>query len=330
MEHVENQEAVEQAGKQAATTTIGTVLTRAREAAGLTRADIATQTKIAERHLAAIEEDRLGDLAARTYAVGFSRAYARTLGLDEKEIAEIVRRQLEAEGGREQVVVPHFEPGDPARVPSAKLAWIAGAGALVVIALLVVFWGSYLSPEGKLPDLLSPKPAPVPTKVAVPVPAASQAPAPASGPVVLTATQDGVWLRVTDAGGTRLVETELKKGESWTVPQGAQGPQLRTGRPDALALTVGGRAIPALADKPTTMSGVSLTPADLIARANPQAAATGAPVAAGAQAPAVRAQVRRPSASATVPVTAGDVAAPAGGGVSAPVAAPSPLSTTSD
>ncbi|MFC0687316.1 helix-turn-helix domain-containing protein [Novosphingobium clariflavum] len=335
MEHVENQEAIEQAGKQA-TTTIGTVLVRAREAAGLTRADIAAQTKIAERHLAAIEEDRLGDLAARTYAVGFSRAYARTLGLDEKEIAEIVRRQLEAEGGREQVVVPHFEPGDPARVPSARLAWLAGAGALVVIVLLVVFWGSYLSPEGKLPDLLSPKPAPAPTRVAVPVPAAPQAPAPATGPVVLTATQDGVWLRVTDGSGKRLVETELKKGQSWTVPQDAQAPQLRTGRPDALALTVGGRAIPALADKPMTMSGVSLTPADLDARLHPQAAASGAAnsasgaVSAAPPASAPRVPARRQASGASVPRTAGEVAAPAAGGVSAPVAAPSPLSTTSD
>lgn len=315
MEHVENQEAGEMAEAQAGgptDQTVGPVLIRAREAAGLTRADIAVQTKIAERHLAAIEEDRLGDLAARTYAVGFSRAYARTLGLDEKEIAEIVRRQLEAEGGREPVVVHDFEPGDPARVPSARLAWIAGAGALVVIALLVAFWSSYLSPEGKLPDLLSPKPVPAPTRVAVPVPAATPTPAAANGPVVLTATEEGVWVRVTD-GANRLVETTLKKGESWTVPQNAQAPLLRTGRPDALALTVGGQPIPALADKPTVMSGVSLVPADLAARGKPQSPGTpapGAPSAGGAPA--------RPAAGATVPVApvtpatapAGDPAAP--------------------
>lgn len=324
MEHVENQDAGEQALRNA-DITVGTVLTRAREAAGLSRADIAVQTKIAERHLAAIEEDRLGDLAARTYAVGFSRAYARTLGLDEKEIAEIVRRQLEAEGGREPVVVHDFQPGDPARVPSARLAWIAGAGALVVIVLLVVFWGSYLSPEGKLPDLLSPKPASAPTRVAVPVPAATPTAAAANGPVVLTATAEGVWVRVTDATGNRLVETTLKKGESWTVPQNAQAPQLRTGRPDALTLTVGGQAIPALADKPTVMSGVSLTPADLAARANPQAAA--APGASPPAAAAGRPGATRPAAEATVPVTAAP-AAPAPGDIAAEGGAP--LSTTSN
>ena len=325
MEHVENQDAGDQALRNA-DITVGTVLTRAREAAGLSRADIAMQTKIAERHLAAIEEDRLGDLAARTYAVGFSRAYARTLGLDEKEIAEIVRRQLEAEGGREPVVVHDFQPGDPARVPSAKLAWFAGAGALLVIVLLVVFWGSYLSPEGKLPDLLSPKPAPAPTQVAVPVPAATPTAAPANGPVVLTATEEGVWVRVTD-GANRLVETTLKKGESWTVPQTAQAPQLRTGRPDALALTVGGRAIPALADKPTVMSGVSLTPADLAARANPQVAAPSGAAPAAAPAGGQRAPAR-PAAQATVPVTEANPAPVPGNDAAAPAAAP--LSTTSN
>ncbi|TCM19798.1 cytoskeletal protein RodZ [Novosphingobium sp. PhB165] len=321
MEHVENQDATGQAGEQAATT-VGPVLRRAREAAGLTRANIATQTKIAERHLAAIEEDRLGDLAARTYAVGFSRAYARALGLDEKVIADIVHRQLEADGGREPVVVHDFEPGDPARVPSARLAWIAGLGALVVVALLVVFWSSYLSPEGKLPDLISPQPAPAPTHVAVPVPVATPTAAPTTGPVVLTATEEGVWLRVTDGTGTRLVETTLKKGETWTVPEGVQAPKLRLGRPDALAITVGGRTLPPLASKPMTMSNVSLVPADLIARTNPQAAATapGAPA--------------RASAGATVPVTSAvapsPAAIPAGGAADAPAPAVTPLSTTSE
>lgn len=326
MEHVENQDAGEMAGAQAggpADRTVGPVLIRAREAAGLSRADIAAQTKIAERHLAAIEEDRLGDLAARTYAVGFSRAYARTLGLDEKEIAEIVRHQLEAEGGREPVVVHDFEPGDPARVPSAKLAWIAAFGALVVIALLIAFWSSYLSPEGKLPDLLSPKPAAAPTRVAVPVPAATPTAAPANGPVVLTATEEGVWIRVTD-GANRLVETTLKKGETWTVPQTAQAPQLRTGRPDALALTVGGRAIPALAAKPMTMSGVSLIPADLAARANPAAPATGSAQQAPSGPAAPTASRPAPAGGATVPVTAATLGAAPG------QPADAPLSTTSN
>src|SRR3546814_15183499 len=80
METVENQSTPD------SRSTAGARLRQAGEAAGRSRADIATLTKIAERHLLAIEENRFGDLAARTYAVGFSRAYERALGLDDRKI----------------------------------------------------------------------------------------------------------------------------------------------------------------------------------------------------------------------------------------------------
>lgn len=298
MENVGNYEL-----SQGAATTAGAELRNAREAAGLTRADIAHQTKIAERHLAAIEEDRLGDLAARTYAVGFSRAYARALGLDESVISDLVRAQLDADGSsREPPKLDDFEPGDPARVPSSRLAWIAGASAIVVIGLLVAFWGSYLSPEGELPDLVSPKPAPtaVASRPATSIPTAQP-----TGPVVLTAMDEGIWVRVTDADGTRLVETVLKKGESWTVPDGAKKPELRTGRPDALGIAVGGKAIPALAEKPVTMSGVSLEASDLLARGSPPA--TPGPQTSSSPAPVAAA----PIAASTDLAAQGDVGGPA-------------------
>ena len=300
MENVENQgpsEGLANAAAGSSSSTVGATLRRAREAAGLSLAQIAVQTRIAERHLSAIEEDRLGDLAARTYAVGFSRTYARALGLDEKAIAEQVRRQLDAEGAREPVVVPHFEPGDPARVPSLRLAWVAAAGAIVVIAVLLVFWSNYLSPEGKLPDLTSDTPSAAPSAAAPQAPA--PAPQPTNGPVVLTASVDGVWLRVTDTTG-KLVEKTLKQNESWTVPQSAQAPQLRLGRPDGLAITVGGKAIAPLATKPMVMSGVSLVPADLLARGQSGA---GASAPSGAPAPAAPATVPTAGASAPAPLS---------------------------
>lgn len=266
-------------GRAAPHVTAGDRLRSAREVAGLSRSDIASQTKIAERHLQAIEENRFGDLAARTYAVGFARAYARALGLDEAEIAALVRSQLDAEDNERPLTLPSFEPGDPARVPPVRVAWLAGGGAVIVIVMLLVFWSSFLSPEGKLPDLL-PDHTQVPVAHA-PAPAQRTPPAPAAGPVILTATDDNVWLAVTDGSGTKLFERTLAKGESWTVPASAQGPQLRTGRPDALRLTVGGRAVPPLADKPTTVAGISLIGADLLARINPAV-----PGGAGAIAPA--------------------------------------------
>lgn len=341
MDSIDNQE---QASPQM---TAGQRLRTAREAAGLSRSDIASQTKVAERHLLAIEEDRFGDLAARTYAVGFARTYARALGLDEAEIAAVVREQLDAADIEKPEVAPSFEPGDPARVPPARLAWIAAGGAVLVIALLLVFWGSFLSPEGKLPDLLS-KPAPVASKAA---PAAAPAPQrPVDQTVVLTATDDNVWLSVKDEAGQRLFEKTMVKGESWTVPTDAKGAKLRTGRPDALRVTVGGKAIPALSEGPRTVSGVSLAPADLLALggttpaptvppvvqpAVQQAANTGAPTPAASAAPSPRPTTASPRPAPTTaaprPAPATSRAAPAAPATSRPAPAPqrTPATATS-
>ncbi|AIT79876.1 helix-turn-helix domain-containing protein [Novosphingobium pentaromativorans] len=329
-------EDVESNGAAVSPTSAGSRLRQAREAAGLTRADIATQTKIAERHLIAIEEDRFNDLAARTYAVGFSRAYARALGIDEVEIADQVREQLHAgDHLRSELVEPSFEPGDPARVPPVRMAWIAAAGVVVVVGLLLAFWGSFLSPEGKLPDLIADKPAATASKAPAQGPAAVPSQAAANtGPVVMTATADRVWVKVTDADGKQLLQKELALGESWTVPQDAAGPELRTARPDALQLTVGGQAVPEISDKPTLVSGVSLAAADVLARGTGRAAspATQAvPAPAPAQTPrtiAVPTRDPAPSAQADrsgplptpspTPVAASRASAPA------PLASPRP------
>lgn len=305
MENVESQ------ATASSSPTVGNRLRQAREAAGLSRADVATQTKIAERHLLAIEEDRFNDLAARTYAVGFSRAYARTVGSDEAEIAEQVRRQLDAlDQERTGFVESSFEPGDPARVPPARMAWIAGAGVVVVIGLLLAFWGSFLSPEGELPDLIVEKPAPKESAAPVPVAPPTERVV-NNGPVVITATAEGVWVKVTDAGGKQLLQKEMALGESWTVPQDVQGPQLRTGRPDALQLTVGGRQVPPLADRPVIMSGVSLVAADVLARGSAEAPAQqSSPAAPGSPATSAAVPTSSPATGGPTPGATGNSVSP--------------------
>jgi transcriptional regulator with XRE-family HTH domain len=248
---------------------VGDQLRAAREAQGLSLADISAQTRVAERHLISIEENRFAQLAAPTYAVGFSRAYARAVGLDESDIAARVRRQLDAQPHARPAPLPSFEPGDPARVPPSRIAWLAGLCAVVVVGLLVVYWTSFLSPEGALPSLLPSGQQSTARRVASAPAKPVAAPAPASGPVVLTASAPRVWVKVTDGTGSQLFQKELAQGESWTVPPQAQAPQLRTARPDQLQITVAGRAIAPLGDKPEVISGVLLTPAALLARGAP-------------------------------------------------------------
>ncbi|MFT4055226.1 MAG: helix-turn-helix domain-containing protein [Novosphingobium sp.] len=301
MENVETQ------GLARGPQSVGSQLRAGREALGKSRADIASQTKIAERHLIALEEDRLGDLAARTYAVGFARTYARAVGLDERMIAAKVREQLDNDSGERVEYVPSFEPGDPARVPTRGLVWVAVIGVIVVVGALLLFWSNFLSPEGQLPDLVAEQTAaPAAPKAAAP---AVPAPAPTGGPVVLTATGDKVWVKVTDAKGDQVLQKELAMGENWTAPTGVPGLQLRTGRPDALQITVGGKAIAPLSTEPRLVTGVSLAAADLLARGTgaavapaPAPTAAPAPASVAPRAPAA-APSRRPAPrpSAVVP-----------------------------
>jgi hypothetical protein len=120
--------------------------------------------------------------------------------------------------------------------------------------------------------------------------------------VVLTALSD-VWLRVYEAGGSKLYENTLKAGERYEVPATAKSPQILTGRPDAVRVSVGGREIPPLGAANKTIADVSLLPADLLARASgaaspaPTTPAPSAPVPARVQ-PAARAASQQPSTSA--------------------------------
>ncbi len=285
----------------------GTRLRRAREAKGMSRADVAALTRIAERHIISIEEGRFSDLAGSTYAIGFSRTYARAVGLDEAEMAQAVREALNASRQPEARMQPSFEPGDPARIPASGLAWIAALGALVVAALVWLLWPSQYSPSIGLPDLTG-EPEAGASAASTQAVAATGAAAPAADPrgaVVLTATAPLVWVKVYDSAGSQLFQKEMAQGERWQLPEGAQGPMIRTARPDALAITVGGRPVAPLADRQVTIRDMPISAAALLAR--PSAGTTQVSASAAGAAPVANgeaaAQLRqaRPEPRTTLP-----------------------------
>jgi transcriptional regulator with XRE-family HTH domain len=296
---------------------VGARLRRSREKADLTLSDIASRTKIAERHLASIEEGRFGDLASRTYAVGFARAYAREVGLDEGQVAQAVRDEL-AETDRISAAAKAdaFEPGDPARVPGSGIALVAGLGAVVAIVLVAVFWRSFFSPAASLPELTTENEAVAAVAPATP-PSAAAAVVP-GGPVVFTALAPNIWVKFYDAAGNQLMQKLMVLGESYTVPADANGPMIRTARPDALRITVGGRNVPKLADDAVIIADVPVSAAALLARAAP------APT-------PVKPSVNPPANPGTAGLTAGQVtgaAVPHQAAVAAPpVARPSAVSS---
>jgi cytoskeletal protein RodZ len=241
--------------------TAGTQLREAREAAGMSLADVAAKTRIPQRHLEAIERDEFDALPSMTYAVGFARAYARSVGGDEVAVAAAVRAQLE-QGGRARMEYQAFEPADPARVPPRMLAWTAAIIALLILGGYALWRSVWRDGAASQPVMASASPSPAAVRQATrPV----IAPAPANGAVVLTAT-DTICLRISDATGKRLFEKQMVAGESYTVPPDANGPTILTGRPNALRVTVGGVEVPPLGQPEKTISGVGISAEALRAR----------------------------------------------------------------
>ena len=133
---------------------VGPRLMQAREAAGMTLPQLSGITKIPTRMLALIEAGDFAALPSRTYATGFTRSYARALGLDEVEFVNAVRSELGLNGPIETPAATQFEPGDPARVPTARLAGMAALAALLVVLAGLFLWRTYYSPAVTLPSLL--------------------------------------------------------------------------------------------------------------------------------------------------------------------------------
>lgn len=253
---------------------VGPKLRRVREAQGLDLAQVAAATKIPVRHLEVIERGAFSELPARTYAIGFTRTYARMLGLDDNEVTKEVRAELDESGVMRPERIPGFDPGDPAKTPSSALAWSAAIAAIILLSGAVLFYNTYYG-AGADPASLVVEEAPqvssaeiVPSKAGPSASAdlAGSAAPSAEGKVVFTALEDGIWVRIYDAAGVRLIDRKMMSGERFEIPANAQEPRINTGRPDAFAITIDGKPVPKLADKPLTVDDVQVSASALLAR----------------------------------------------------------------
>lgn len=265
----------------------GAQLRAAREAAGFEIGHIAAETRIPQRHLVAIEAGEYSTLPSRTYAIGFARTYARFLGLDENAVVSQVRSDL-AEGSGGAAQADRLEPGDPARVPSRGLAWFAVLAAIVLGAGIFAFYRTYFVPGLGPAPLTAPSTAPSVAAPRAAKPNAAPVAPVANGPVVFTSTMDGSWIKFYDGDGKRIYEGLMAKGESYTVPADAVNPQVRTGRPYAFDITVGGKPVAKLGEEDRVVSDVPVSAQALLTR---EAAA---PPAASVPTPATRPAVPAP------------------------------------
>jgi cytoskeletal protein RodZ len=279
--------------------TVGERLRAAREKEGVSLEDVAAQTRIPLRHLQSIETADWDNLPAPTYTVGFAKSYAAAVGLDRNEIGDQLREEM---GGQRfaNTSADVFEPADPRRTMPKGVVFGAIAAVLVLIVLFSWLNKRSLEPSGaetNAQTVATTAPAPT-TPAPAPKPAA---PVTAGQPVVLTATAP-VWLQVSERGGASLFSGMLQPGQTYAVPVTATAPVLKTGKPEALKISVGNAVAPPVGPAATTVSNVSLLGADLM-----KGPAT---VTAAAPGPAPRPRPQRADPAATAPVPAPAETAP--------------------
>ncbi len=269
-------EEIEQENAELNLHSVGDMLRHAREQKNLNIEDIAKTTRIPQRHLESIETGDFAALPGRTYAIGFAKSYARTVGLSEVTIGSQLREEMDDQGhSAYEPETSGYAPANPSNIPPKYLAWTAGGIAAVLLIGFLVWRTLFLEPadfidegpeaeftesetiDGTLDGTIDPV-GPTPSD---------------TGTVTLTATET-VWLKIYDEDGERLFEKEMSAGEQYSVPADAKGPQILTGRPDALTVTIDGAVVAPLGTADRTIKDVGISAAALLARTDPGGSTT--------------------------------------------------------
>lgn len=117
-------------------TTLGSGLRKARELSGRSLAELAANTRVHERYLRALEEDNVSALPSRVFAIGYVRAYAGALGLDEQLAVERYKRETpDASLALQAPVGVAFE--DVKRYSPRII------GAVLLLAVAVIGWNVF-------------------------------------------------------------------------------------------------------------------------------------------------------------------------------------------
>ena len=217
----------------------GQRLLAAREAAGLSREEVATRLRLRLELIRALEEDDYDALPPPAFVSGYLRSYARLLDLPVDEIVDSVPAHEEP-----ATIVSPVMPPRQRRSGDLPVKAVTYLVILVLLVLLAVWWSArrpakplavtaapeVVKPGGSVELTLPPAPAeqapavdssasaPVVeqgTEENAPLPAASPSPA-AEAEIQLEVSAD-CWTEIKDATGSQVVFELLKAGSTRTV-----------------------------------------------------------------------------------------------------------------
>jgi len=119
-------------GPSTDTIPLGFDLRHAREASGRSLAELSVETRVQPRYITALEEGNFSALPSRVFAIGFVRAYAGALGMDDQIAVERFKR--ENPDGVTTLQAPTGTGFQDVRRHSPRIFAIAGAVVVAVIA----------------------------------------------------------------------------------------------------------------------------------------------------------------------------------------------------
>ncbi|MET4682177.1 helix-turn-helix domain-containing protein [Brevundimonas faecalis] len=111
--------------------TLGEALRAARLASGRTMAQLSTATRVHPRYLTALEQGEYAVLPSRIFSMGYVRAYAGALGLDELTAVERFKREFPE--GAVPLQAPTGDAVQKMRRSSPRILAVVGAALVVVI-----------------------------------------------------------------------------------------------------------------------------------------------------------------------------------------------------
>jgi cytoskeleton protein RodZ len=228
-----------QASLPARDTGAGEALARAREALGLSVADVAQQLKFAPRQIEALEQGRYGELPGGTFTRGMLRAYARLLKVDPEPLLARIAPSIAGPDNAAAVVAMRrpIPISDGARRTNLLYAALSLA-VLAVAAAVVIEWQQERSRAAQLsfvsaaraPAQAPPAAPPRRTEVAStvtpqiaplepraePVPPAAGAPATGKRRIEMRFERES-WVEIRGRGGRTLFSQLNRAGSSQTV-----------------------------------------------------------------------------------------------------------------
>lgn len=123
--------------------TLGNILRSTREAQGFSLEYMADITRVRRSYLEALEEAAYDRLPSRAFSIGFVKAYAKALGLDEESLADLFKRSFADPAQSDKLRAPVGAAFEDLR-PSYRLY----GGLALALVLAVVTWNLFQRTPG--------------------------------------------------------------------------------------------------------------------------------------------------------------------------------------